>query len=563
MTLAERVAPRLGPRARRAAAGALAAVALVGLLLGARLVASISWNRDFQVDEVEHIHSAYNWADGRRIYADFWEGHNPLLYLLLRPFVEAERPIATYRSARAVMLLFLAGTVLLAGFAAARLADSAAAGILAAGLLLLHSTYVERGIEVRPDGALALCTAGALAAGLLRRPFLQRALIQAAFMSAAFLFTQKAVFHCTAFGCLWLWQAQRARRLSLVALPVALWALPVAVTGLILAATGSLAAYLEYNVANQLQVVGRTALAEHAFGPWSFLRQEGLRNLFFMAASAASLLYVALRARDGPRELRFPAFLCAVLLAYLWVNPGPYPYLHVGVLPAFAVLAAAAIGRRLLAGATPLAAAGRVVLCLALAGSTSVPRLVAKSAPANGIQLATLEEIGRITSPEDRVFDLAGLYLRPDAYPIFVMTGIMMGRYRAGGFPPIAPALDANQAVAVLLNYRTGWLPEPDARFLRDHFVHYGGNILVLGTRLDGLRPGESRPFRVLKTGPFRQQGSGSLRVDGQPFSRGVLERGAHVLSTDDGIAAGKLILDTPEPHPTGAPPRDLFLGFD
>jgi hypothetical protein len=559
MTVAERGEMRAAPAARRAAAGALAALALIGLLLAARLVASVSWNRDFQVDEVEHIHSAYNWADGRRIYADFWEGHNPLLYLLLRPVVDAERPISTYRSARAVMLAFLAGTVLLAGFAAARLAGSAAAGILAAGLLLVHSTYVERGIEVRPDGALAFCTAGALAAGLLRRSALERALVQAAFLSAGFLFTQKAVFHCTAFGCLWLWQAWRERRPALVALPVGLWTLPVAAAALVLAATDSLAAYLQYNVANQLQVVGRTALSEHAFAPWSFLRQEGLRNLFFMVASAAALPFAALRAR----ELGFAAFLCAVLLAYLWVNPGPYPYLHVGVLPAFAVLAAAAIGRTLLAAATPLAAGAMVALCLALAASTSVPRLVAKTVPANGIQLATLAEIGRITAPDDRVFDLAGLYLRPDAYPIFVMTGIMMGRYRAGGFPPIAPALDANQTVAAILNYRIGWLPEPDARFLREHFVHYGGNILVLGTRLDGLQPGESRPFRVLKTAPFRQQGSGSLRVDGQPFSRGILERGAHVLSSDDGIASGKLILDTPEPHPTGAPPRDLFLGFD
>ena len=39
------------------------------------------------------------------------------------------------------------------------------AAALAGGLLLLHTTFVERGLEVRPDGLLALGTMSALECG--------------------------------------------------------------------------------------------------------------------------------------------------------------------------------------------------------------------------------------------------------------------------------------------------------------------------------------------------------------------------------------------------------------
>ncbi|MGH2900733.1 MAG: hypothetical protein ACRDMZ_18805, partial [Solirubrobacteraceae bacterium] len=248
------------PAVRDAARAGLLGVGLAAFLAASTLVVLVSWNRSFQVDEVEHIHSAYNLADGRRIYADFWEGHNPLLYTVLRPLVDAEQPGATYRHARALMLVLFAGSLALAAFAATRLAGTPVAGALCAGLLLLHTTFVERGIEVRPDPALAFCVLGALAAGQLRRPLLQRNLLQALCLAAAFLFTQKAVFHCTAFGCFWLWQAVRERRVGLVLWPVALWTLPVAGMALWLLQQGALSAYLQYNVWNQLQVVGGGAL---------------------------------------------------------------------------------------------------------------------------------------------------------------------------------------------------------------------------------------------------------------------------------------------------------------
>ena len=57
------------------------------------------------------------------------------------------------------------GTLAGAGWCAARLAGRMSA-VLAIGLLALHSTFVERGIEVRPDPLLAFFTVLALACEL-------------------------------------------------------------------------------------------------------------------------------------------------------------------------------------------------------------------------------------------------------------------------------------------------------------------------------------------------------------------------------------------------------------
>lgn len=558
------------PVARDVGHAVLLGVSLAALLLAAGLTALISWNRNFQVDEVEHIHSAYEMAEGRRIYADFWEGHNPLLYTVLSPLVDAEQPVVTFRRARGLMLAILACSIALAAFAATRLGASPAAGALAAGLLLLNSTFVERGIEVRPDGALALCVLGALAAGLLRRPTLQRSLVQALLLSAAFLFTQKAVFQCVAFGCLWVWQAVRERRASLVLLPVALWLVPVAATVIWLVRIDAFSAYLQYNVMSQVRIAAGVAFREQTFGPAAFLWQEGMRNLLFMLLAMASLGYAAIGvARRRPRmdELAFPTFLCAVGLAYLWASPGPYPYLHVAVIPVFAVLGASTfvrLARCSPARSTRMGVAGTVALALVLTGLTSLPRLAAKARVGNLAQLALLEETQRITSPDDRVFDLVGLYLRPNGYPIFTMPFLMIARYKAGGFPPIVPALDANQTVAVLANYRIFALPEADLAFLSAHFVQYVGNLFVLGTQVDGLAAGEERRFRVLKTKPFRFEGKGTLLVDGMPFTQGELARGEHVLSSETGVGIGRLRLDTPDPQPgPPGPPIPLYVSFD
>lgn len=555
-------------RSARAARVALAS-ALGALALGALAVAfQLSAHRELQVDEIEHVKAAYNVRQGQRLYADFWQGHHPGLYWLLTPLVDPGEPRASFGRARALMLGTWCVTLVLAGLCAWRLAGRAEAAALAAGLLVLHTTFVERGLEIRPDGLLAACALGALAFELFERRPLRRGCAQAALLAFAFLCTNKAILVCGAVGVLWALAALRERRPALLLAPAALFAAPLAATLGWLWATGALEAFLHYNVANQFQMVARTALAETGFGPWRFVRQEGARNAVFCAAvlgGGGAVLGRCLRCEVGIPGLRASAWIAFASLVSLWVIPHPFPYQHVPVLPLLAVLAA--VGCVRLSGPlvrAPLALGAAIALMLAGAAAGSAPRLLAKARQTHEQQLALIERIGRMTLPDEPVFDLVGLYFRPDAYPIYLMTGAHFARYVAGGFPPIAPALARSKPVVIGLNYRTNWLRGADREFIRSHYAHYDGSLFVPGRRLGPLAPGETQSFEVLRTKPFAWRGDGVLSIDGQPFARGVLEAGVHVLGSERGTRGGLLVQEFAEPPPlqSAAIPA-LYAPFD
>jgi hypothetical protein len=557
-------APGLRARAARIAL-TCAAVVLIGIAAGAAGILSI--RRELQVDEIEHVKAAYNLDQGKRLYADFWQGHHPGIYLLLRPLIEPENPRASYARARALMLAVFCVSLALAGLCAWWLSGRPAAGALAAGLLSLHSTFVERGLEIRPDGLLAALGLGALALELRVADRLRRACGQALLLSLAFLCTNKAALPCAAFGCLWLLGAWRERRAWLLLAPAAVFAAPLMAALVWLAANGSLEAFLRYNVLNQFEVVARVAGADTSFGPWRFLRQEGARNLLFSAAALFGLgmgTLRSLRARD-PR-LGAATWIAAIAFGSLWVLPHPFPYQHVAVLPFLAVLAAAVCAH--VAGAlrirSPLALGAAVVLLLAGAAFTSTPRLARQMRRSHAAQIAQVERISRITAPDEPVFDLVGLYFRPDAYPIYLMTGAHFSRYRRGGFPAIADTLSRSAPAVIGFNYRTSWLYGDDKEFILSHYVHYDGNLFVPGRWLGSLAPGAEQDFEVLRSRPFVFRGSGTLQVDGADFTRGMLEAGTHRLSTPTGIEAGLLIQEMREPRPEKPGPIfSLYSPFD
>ena len=357
MAGAENRCPHLGD-VERWGTGTTVAIRLVRILLAgiltvlflgaATLLVEIAKNRPYQVDEVEHVHAAYEMHVGRLIYRDFRQFHNPLLYPLLSPVIDSADPAASFHRARVVTTGFLFATILLSGFCAYRLSNGLG-GLLVVGLALTETTLVERGMEVRPDGAVALCTAAGLAIELSGLERKRRYVLEGLVLSAAFLFTNKAVFVCLAFGCLWLVTAVRRRSLGLILRPMAAWVLPLAAAAGIMAWLGNLGQYFRLNIlAAASEALGTTSFSPGSFGPWGFVRHEGLRNPLFFALALAGLAYGASAWWSGWRTadpaLRFTTFLGAVLLASLWLNPYPYPYLQVTVLPTLAVLAGAAVG---------------------------------------------------------------------------------------------------------------------------------------------------------------------------------------------------------------------------
>jgi hypothetical protein len=522
---------------------------LFAIAFGISLSSAMIWNRAFQVDEVEHIHAAYNMRDGRVLYRDFWQGHNPLLYVLIAPVIDTTDPVGSFHRSRVVTGILLLSTVGLVGYCALRLGGKSAA-LAGVAMILFHTTMMERGMEVRPDGGLALCTIAALALELRDRRPLARYSAQALILGVGFLFTQKAVFATAAFGCLWLLGAIRERRPRLVLQPVALWFAPLALALLVMLPFGCARAFVQQNIIDAF-FAGTGAGNRGRFSPLPGLVHESTRNIVFLLLAIGGIVRLAMRKS-------FVAFLSIVLIASLWANPFPWPYVHVAVLPVLAVTAAVAIA------ALDRGSGVAVVAALLLVMVNSVPRLLQKAAPSAGAQFATLQEIQRVTTPDDRWFDLAGLYFRPDAYPAaYAMSGELLQWYAHGGFTRMVPELRRRACAGIQFNYRTAALGRDEQAFIAGHYAHYWGNLYLPGAELAHEPRGATRTLEVLKARAFRYDGGGAITVDGTPFRRGTLAAGSHTIGIIESAAPARLIVDTPTPAPPPTPPVELYVNFD
>jgi hypothetical protein len=431
---------------------------------------------------------------------------------------------------------------------------------------------VERGIEVRPDGLLALATMLALAIEIGPWGERQRSAAAAFVLGLAFLATQKAAIVCLAFALLWGARAVRAQRARPFFEPAAIGALPFALFVGWLAYAGTLSSYLESNFGILLRRVGRSVASGGEFSPALYLVKEGRFNPAFALLALATLcgLLVELARRGRAARHAGVALFAWVLFASLWINPFPFPYLHVTVLPALALVVALRFVDHLenwqWARAPlrrDLAAALLVLACAA----TSVPRMASRFDSLQARQLETLAEVQRVTTPDDTVFDLTGLYFRRDAYPVWVMTGPMLARYFAGEFPKMLPYFTERAPMAVMLNYRTRTLEGAERRFLLGNYIHQDGPLFVHGREVEKLSPGEELVFRALKTAPFRWEGPAGLLVDGRPFVAGELARGEHRLGAAGAAGSplrGRLVYAPATRDRTRLrPPFELYPTFD
>ena len=542
---------------------------IAATLFGVALAFAISANRAFQVDEVETIHAAYNLASGKLIYRDFWQGHHPLLYWLLSGTIPTADPSLAFLASRLLCFAMFLATIVLSAVVTARLGGL---GWLTAALLVLETTFVERGLEVRPDSLMTLFVVLALWVGTLRdRGALLRSCLQGALLGLAFVTTQKAAIASLAFGCVWLATAFGRRDWKRVVLPCLVWALPFAIMLAVLGALDALDSYVLYNLSHPGESIrgqaGASAARFSALGP---LIVEGSRNIAFVVAAIGSLgtaLWLVLR-RERP-ELATVTALATIWIAGLFVMPFPYPYSQAGGLPALAiaigVIVPAWVDRAPLDEATrPRVLAGLACLLVIMQMVSSLPRLLREPSRSNDYQLHLLERVAELTDEGDRVFDLAGLYFRDDAYPVYLMTGAHYVRYEQGDYPPIAPWLREHGLSLFLVNYRTRWLSGQDREFLQTHFVRVEPNLFMSGSALDAMAPGAAKGFEVTRTDRYRFDGEGELLVDGRRFSEGVLERGLHELSTSTGVAHGRIVLSKAPPY-DGSPGRDrpIFYAFD
>lgn len=553
---------------------------VVALLVGTLLRISIAVHRDYQVDEVEHVHSAYNVHTGKTIYRDFLETHTPLLYAILQPLVFKDNPALTFLACRllmcAVSVLILVFTYKIGG-----VLFSPRIAVVAVLLLTFHTTFAERSIEVRPDPWMTLFFLAAFWLELRAPDRIKESSVSGLLMGISFLFTQKTFFGCLILGVLWVLKAVKKRTAMPVLAPVALFLLPISLSFLYFWHAGAITDYFTRCFWNPSHTLGRMIpIKNGSFSPMPFLLHEGKRNVLFMISASLGLIgllaafepvkkFRAFQATlSDPGSMNQLSWLLAITIwtASLWINPVSYPYYHVAVLP-FLALASSWLIVRLGVNIVDKNETGRIVYALVLSGLIlwpAFPRILSKTVDTKSYQLKMLREIQSITAEDDSVLDLTGLYFRSDGCWSFFMTGLMLELYRFGFYPPIVPQMISNQTVAVMSNYRTEVLPASELSFIRNHFVHYKGNIFVEGCYLTNATEGSVKECEVLKGRTFRFLGPAhSLEIDGVSFERGPLTEGTHSLKALKPIPKGVLIMDPPGATFPVEPPRPLYVNWD
>jgi hypothetical protein len=332
------VAATGGLLSRRLETAAAALLTLGALLLRLPLLAQ----RNYDPDELQHVHGAYSIAKGLLPYRDYFDHHTPLLHLLLAPFValfgvetDTARALGFLGFARGLMWLCTAAILLLTFRLGRRLFGTRGAWL---GLALLSGSWLffDKSLEIRPDvPACALLVASLLFVVRALRERLGSAFLWSGLaFGVGLMFTQKLVL--VLLGLLpGLWLAG-APLLAFVVFGFGC-ALPALGVLAYFALRGGLWAFVECNLLANLRW-------KAGFAPWPILRDELLLPNAALALLALVGLVAALpRLRKRPEAAVVLAGLGA--FAGLWLVRVPWQQYYLTFLPVMALLAGFGLAR--------------------------------------------------------------------------------------------------------------------------------------------------------------------------------------------------------------------------
>jgi hypothetical protein len=197
------------------------------------------------------------------------------------------------------------------------------------------------------------------------------------------------------------------------------------------------------------------------------------------------------------------ALLCADALLALFVNPNPYPYNLLHVVP-YAFLLAYRYGATLWKQLPERSVLAPLALS-AIAFTHLVPFATATNRHAsrpNFRQEELMNLTEDITDPEkDCVFDGIGLVPTRKVCDMRAsIHGQDLKRLVDGSGPHIRDMLAANPPSVIILSYRTDWLPPEDHDFFNQRYVPLSDDFMVLGK----LLPSGGGTFEVYHAGRYR-----------------------------------------------------------
>jgi len=544
----------------------------------------VAFEKYYSIDEFQYSHAAWLVSRGEVPYRDFFQHYMPLLYhwLSIPFFFLPDDPSVAMRALRLFGLPVVALTALCC-YRINRGSDGRWA-ILAPLFLLSVKPFVDRGIEIRPDGmatALFFSAIAVLAAPRLAEE--KRAWIAGALAGTSVLASQKALYYCLAFAAALaldlLVNRTRSRRF-LLADPLRFCAGAAVVLlafALYLALTRAWEGWIEHSF--------QWSLYHQRYDPgFSFQRAfSGVlaenRWLFLFAAAG---LAVSLRrmVAAGARGWSDPALLLVLSLcstfASFALTRSPYIYCLVPFFPALCTFSArgvVALSRRAVTGRL----APVLALCLAVFAGVELAlawtRLRLPDAVRNGDQHRILGQIGTLTRPGEPVFDLAGAAVNRPHVLFHYYSDWLRLLVRAKELEKEAPeAIRKEECVLFLLDKRFEWLPRALQLFLLENFQPYNGDLRLWGRRYR-VPPGGglSSSFHSIRDGryfvwPPAALSEASLKIGDTAVTTTVFElrKGEHPLEYS-GAAPGFFVLWLPAdgvpyaPRP-GAPARFSFL---
>jgi hypothetical protein len=195
--------------------------------------------------------------------------------------------------------------------------------------------------------------------------------------------------------------------------------------------------------------------------------------------------------------------LLGIALAALFVNPNPYPYNLLHVVP-YAFLLAYRYGATLWKQ-LPMRLALAPLALSVLVFAHLVPFVIQTRrhllvTNARQEQLMNLTE--NLTDPvKDCVFDGVGMVpTRNECDLRAFIHGQSLKKLVDGSGPHIRDLLAENPPSVVIRSYRTEWLPEEDQKFIKQRYVPMADDFMVLGSQL----PAGGGTFQVYHAGRYR-----------------------------------------------------------
>ena len=292
----------------------------------------------------------------------------------------------------------------------------------------------------------------------------------------------------------------------------------------------------------------KTAARAVSFSSW-----PALERLFFqtplLAAGVALFAAVALRELYRRRwgffswsSLLPEALFVSGSVAILFINPTPFPYNLIFVVPPAFVAVVAILPLVPLSGGRLSADMKMFVVAGILVGHLGpfVGQTLRHFRMDNARQLALVRAAETMTDPaRDRVYDAAGLVVTRDSIGYFYyLHSLTIGLFWSGQVESVRSMLDKRPASVILPNYRLTWLKEKDVTFIHNHYLPLSGDFFALGEELRG-----GTVWRCLHPGRYHvsvkpADRAAEARIDGEPPIPGPrrFEAGPHAIEAPEGV---------------------------